>query len=260
MRKLETIQPEALLDYPSDARLPASLVGLLAPDLNVCARGALTSLWSEPAVGVVRLNVGTHAAYGRPFQHIDFYNSSPDLEVFALPPAGQPVYFGFIKDAQKRGCKIRIIGGAERDSLAKQAPKNFYSALFIDVTRNDLRDINTDLFTKEAVADMMASLTETGVVCFHTSHRYHDLVPPLVDAAASLGLAWKVGKDAYFERAYAHFSSEWVMIARKSEYLQHLTSVKAKDRDLQWHTPKSTGKHLWRDGQEHDLKPLARGK
>jgi hypothetical protein len=202
--------------------------------------------------------VATHAAYGRPFQQIHFYSSSPELKEFSLPRAGRPRYFGYIHDAQERGTRVAIVEGPERRSLAR-APRSYYSALFVDITRNDLRDINTDLLTKEAVADMMASLTETGVLCFHTSHRYHDLVPPIIDAAASLRLSWKLGKDGYYEGGDAgHFSSEWVMIARKPAYLQHLNNVQTKEQNLHWDTPPSTGRHLWRDGQEHDLIPLAR--
>src|SRR5262249_15500273 len=153
--------------------------------------GALVGLWSEPAIGVVRLNVGTHAAYGRPFQHMLFYDSTPEIKVLSLPPDGQPVYFGFVRDARERGCCANVLDGPERPTLGKKGPKKFYSALFVEITRNDLRDINTDLMTREALAEMMDTLTETGVLCFHTSHRYYDFTLPILDAAKSLQLAWK---------------------------------------------------------------------
>src|ERR1043166_9231456 len=82
MTKLDSFAPAGLLDYPSDARLPTSLMGLLS---GSDPRNSLAALVSEPAIGVVRLNVGTHAAYGRPFQQMHFYNSSPELEEFSLP-------------------------------------------------------------------------------------------------------------------------------------------------------------------------------
>src|SRR4051794_1063597 len=63
---------------------------------------------------------------------------SPEVKAFSLPAARQPVYFGFIRDAQNRGCNCRVIDGPERLSLAKKAPQRFYSALFFDITRNDL--------------------------------------------------------------------------------------------------------------------------
>jgi hypothetical protein len=264
MTALEWVKPAGLLDYPSDAHAPATLLALLAaPALPGTAMpAALVGLWGEPAIGVVRLNVGTEAAYGRPYQHVHFYNSTPEIKTFSLPPQGQPVYFGYVRDALERGCCVRVIDGDERDMLGKKGPKKFYSALFVEITRNDLRDLNTQLFTKEALAEFMDALTETGVVCFHTSHRYHDMVPPLVDAAKSLNLAWKVGKDsgAYnpAEHPSTHFSSEWVVIARKAEYLNHLSDVKSPKQQLTWTVPPSTGQHLWRDGQPHDLKPLER--
>ena len=258
MDKFEWFKPADVLDFPSDARLPASLVGLLVPGGSLQMR-PLVGLWSEPAIGVIRLQVGTQASYGRLLQHIDFYNSTPEVKAFSLPPKGQPVYFGYLQDAMKRGCQIMVYDGDERSTLVKKGPKKFYSALFVEITRNDLRDVNTNLLTKEALADFMGSLTEHGVVCFHTSHRYHDMTLPLIDAAQSLKLAWKVGKDMgnTSPGTRTHFSSEWVVIARTAEDLQHLTNVLTDDRQLTWTVPASTGMHLWRDGQPHDLKPLA---
>ena len=262
MSKFDWFKPAEGLDHdPSDARMAASLLGCLAQSASVPA-DTLSALWSEPAIGVIRLNVGTHAAYGRPLQHIHFYNSTKELEAFSWPSKGQPVYFGFIQDAKKRGCNVQLFPGDERAILGKKGPKKFYHALFIDITRNDLRDINTSLFTKEALAEMMDSLRETGLVCFHTSHRYHNMVPPLVDAAKALNVAWKVAKDegdrGSSSQLPTHFSSEWVVIARKAEYLRHLQNVTDGEHRLQWQVPESTGKHLWRDGQTPDLKSLAR--
>jgi hypothetical protein len=255
MRKLEWFKPASLVDYPSDARLPASIVGLLSP-VGPLPDRALTGLWAEPAVAVVRLNTGTQAAYGRPFQYVDFYNSTPEMKTFSFPPkAGQP-YFGYIQEARQRGCTVRVIDGDERLSFARKAPRNFYGAVFVDITRNDLRDINTKLMTREALADMFSSVTDVGVVCFHTSHRYHNLVPPVADAARALGLVARVGKDPGVYPNSNHFSSEWVVVARRAEHLRHLTDAKGKG--LKWSVVESNGRHLWRDGKDQDIRPLAR--
>lgn len=257
MAKLEWFRPAGLLDYPSDVRLPASLVGMLAVTPSTHALG---TLWAEPAIGIVRLNVGTHAAYGRPMQHIHFYDSTPEIKTFSLSMKGRPPYFGYVQDALKRGCAVRIIDGPERPTFSKIRPKSFYSALFVEAARNDLRDIDTSLFTKEAVAEMMESLTETGVLCYHTSHRYFALFPSLVDAAKANGLAWKLMKDqGGYERGDSmHFGSEWLMIARNADYLDHLHEVNEKGHHLDCEVPESTGNHLWRDGQPHNLKALLR--
>jgi len=39
----------------------------------------------------------------------------------------------------------------------------------------------------------------------------------------------------------AHFGSEWVMIARRDEYLHHLTEIRSEDRMLEWFVPAGTG-------------------
>jgi hypothetical protein len=258
MGKLEWFRPASELDYPSDVRMPASLVGLLMPTGSLPS-SALCNLWSEPPFAVVRLNAGTHAAYGRPFQHIHFYNSSPELVEFSMPKRGRP-HFGFIREAQARGCEVRIIPGAERTAIAKKSPKNFYRAMFVDVTRNDLRDIHTDLLTKEALAEMMDSLTDDGALCFHVSHRYHNLVPPIIDAADSLKLSWKCANDLGTQgnEIRTHFGSEWVMVTRDPANLRHLVSIKRDQRGLEWSVPRSTGRHLWRDGQAPNLDALTR--
>jgi hypothetical protein len=76
-----------------------------------------------------------------------------------------------------------------------------------------------------------------------------------------LKLAWRVAKDTGDggrSSVPAHFASEWLVVARKAAYLQHLHNVIEGERHLEWSEPESTGKHLWRDGKAHDLKPLAR--
>ncbi|MFO0863672.1 MAG: hypothetical protein U0744_03260 [Gemmataceae bacterium] len=40
---------------------------------------SLAAVWSEPPIAAVELNTGTFAAYGRPYQTIDFYNDQPEL-------------------------------------------------------------------------------------------------------------------------------------------------------------------------------------
>jgi hypothetical protein len=239
----------------SDARMPAFLIGL-----GTCAQflpaEMLVGVWSEPAFAVIRLNGGTHASYGRPFQHIHFFNNAPEVNVFSLPPEGKTRYFNFINDARQRGCAVHIIEGDERPTLRQKGPRRFYHALFVEVTRNDLRDINTALLTKEALAEFMDSLADKGILCFHTSHRYHNIVPAVVDAAKSNGFAWKHAKDVgdVNARQDGHWGSEWVMVARTAADLEFLQSNKF----VEWSVPEATGKHVWTDKGKHDLEPLKR--
>jgi hypothetical protein len=234
---------------------PATLISLGA-GLGHAPWSPANGAWSEPAFGVLRLNAGTHAAYGRAFQVIDFYNGAPEVEELSLPAAGKPRYFSFIQDARDRGCNVRIFHGDERRTLRDKGPRGFYCALFMDVTRDDLRDINTALLTREAQTEFIESLAPHGVVCFHTSHRYHDLVPPLADAAKANGFAWKRAHDAGSERRIddGHWASEWVMVARTAGDLEFLGNTKT----ITWDIPPATGEHVWTDKGKHDLEPLKR--
>jgi hypothetical protein len=239
----------------SDARLPASLVGLLAGARAVPGE-FLVGLWSEPALGVIRLDAGTHASYGRPFQFVDFYDSTPEIVAFSFPPKGQPCEFNFIHDAMARGCNVRLFEGDERPTLAGKGPKRFYGALFVESTREGLLDVNTSLMTKEGMEALMGSVAPNGVLCYHISHRHYNLKLPLADAAKSLGYAWRLAEDHY-ERIEdgereGHFSCEWFVLSREARHLPPVGDMGS----VQWSVPAATGRHLWRDGQRHDLKAL----
>jgi hypothetical protein len=253
---------------PPDATCtPAALVGLgaglqWAPLTRALPGGGgqclpvemLGGPWLESAFGVLRLNAGTYAAYGRAFQVLDFYNGAPEVEEFSLPAQGKPRYFSFIQDACDRGCNVRIFHGDERRTLRDKGPRKFYCALFVEVTRDDLRDINTTLLTREAQAEFVDSLTPFGVLCFHVSHRYHNLVPLVVDVANANGFAWKHARDDGADHAEGHWSSEWVMVARRAADLEFLENTKT----TAWDVPPATGQHVWTDQGKHDLDSLKR--
>jgi hypothetical protein len=254
--------PSERNEHWSDARLPASVVGQLA----YCAAGwpaeSLVAMWTEPPVGVIRLYAGTLACYCRPLQFFDFYDSTPALQQLCMPAEGQPPVFHFVHDALQRGGNVRLLTGDERPTLARHGPQRFYSALFVEITREGLRDINTALMTREGMAELMGSLRQDGLLCYHVSHRYHRVHVPLIDAAGSLGYACKLvldrgPKDAVIgQRDEAHYSSDWLVVAREPRYLESLRS----QGNMEWLAVTGRGLYVWRDGEPHDLKPLEREK
>jgi hypothetical protein len=267
LRRFEWI-PEN--DTHSDARLPASLVAHVAGSFGGGGLpiDALACLWSEPAIAVVELNGGTIAAYGRPFQNIDFYNDIPELVPLNVKVDGKDPPFGFIEDARSRGCNVRVIDGPFKKTVRKDAPRGFYSAIFVDITvqqRQDPKaikkeDVHFDLLTQEGLRDLMDKTTPDGVVCFHTSHRSHEFYKPLAAAAAALGFAAKKVTDNTFDRdakrAFAddsHFSSEWLVVARSPEHLARFRSEQSKTRNLTWDVPPADEAPAWRDGVEPDM-------
>lgn len=228
---------------------------------------------ARPPLGVVGMYVGTMAAYAAPMQEVHFFESNPKIIDLCQPKKGEP-FFTYIQDAKKRGATIKIFPGKERDTLAAKAPKNFYKVLVVEIaTRERLEDILVELHTKEGMALLLDKLADGGILCYHVSNQFLNMVPVLADAAQSLGCASVVGHDAApmppNSSDRTHYSSEWVMIARDQNTLKRLQPPPGYQEQLKadhwhhgqppyWHQPKATGKHLWTDNNKHYLKGLLR--
>jgi hypothetical protein len=205
----------------ADVRPAAFIIGSVAAAGPNAPLAALCSAWSEPPVGVVMMNAGTVAAYARPFQTMDFYESNPRLVELSVGADPGKRKFIYIDDAEKRGARIRVIAGNECKTFEAEAPRRFYHLLIVDISRGD--DVSTELMTKEAMKRFLDASVETGIVCIHASHRYCHLWKPIVSAAESLGFAHvdyhdAATKDHLWNQKIGYYSSDWVLVARKAEY------------------------------------------
>ena len=74
------------LVWSGDARLPAAMVGLGMTDLDSgMPFNAIVNAWTEPPVATIGLGTGTMASYGRPYQHITFYEIDDQIRIFSEP-------------------------------------------------------------------------------------------------------------------------------------------------------------------------------
>lgn len=110
--------------YWADNRLPAALVGLGAAPLAVgpLPIDQLYQLWSEPPVATIGLGTGTMASYGRPLQHVIFYEIDEKIRSFSLPLEGGKTYFNYLEGALKRGSHLEVIMGDARQSMQRSTP------------------------------------------------------------------------------------------------------------------------------------------
>jgi hypothetical protein len=274
------------MTYWGDARLPASLIGGGSPGLGIgLPMDQLVGAWSEPPYATIGLGTGTMASYGRPFQHVTFYEIDEHIRDFSLPPEGRITYFTYLQGALKRGCKLEVIMGDARLTMTKENEnkdssyylddfteaanhkatihwkghtsfakrESYYRAMEVDAFSSDA--IPVHLITREAIEMYMDKLMPNGVLCVHTSNRHVNLVQPVLkiceeakwkdwtrrdangDPVIETGLKWVVCKDSGAEgrgrRAefaepskMGHFSSEYVLVARKQEYLPPYDLVK----------------------------------
>jgi hypothetical protein len=240
--------------YHSDSRIVACMLGHMAgTGLEALPMTALSECWSEPPCATIGLGTGTMAHYGRPFQHVHFYEIDNHVRKLSFPSKGlnyfvrnetndkgvafpldgerDKAYFTYLIDALDRGCAVQVLMGDARlrmalpyenyyqNSKSGGGPENFYKMLVVDAFSSDA--IPAHLITKQAIEMYMGHMAEDGVICLHTSNRYVRLPKVIVDVANDLDYVWSVGHDAPIEsveqklQAKGHSTSEWVMVARK---------------------------------------------
>ncbi len=285
--------------YWGDARMPATLVAQAALPLGtgILPVGQLVDLWSEPPFATIGLGTGTMASYGRPYQHVHYYEIDNHVRRMSLPitkkdqyyftyenlPQEIPfthedylradqlrTYFNSLKEAIHRGCEVEVLMGDARlrmnlpyknmheDHLLGGGPRSFYHMMVVDAFSSDA--IPVHLITKEALQMYFEHLTEEGILCVHTSNRYVDLPLVVAAVASDLGFAYRRGHDQAPGKELGRFTSEWVMVARKADYLEGLkdppnyasqlreAKIDPDDpRSFYWTTPIPNRKYLWTD-------------
>lgn len=282
--------------YNSDSRIGASLVGQLAPAMGMTLPiDGLVDLWSEPAYATIGLGTGTMASYSRPYQHMHYYEIDNTVKRLSLRPAwtekdkapvtyvdfqeggrfeGQTApYFSYLRDSLTRGAHIQVLMGDARlrmnmpyvttkgagyyaDPDMSGGPEHFYHMMVVDAFSSDA--IPAHLITQQGIKMYFEHLTEEGILCVHTSNRFVDLVKVVSDVSNSLGYSCLRGHDENDDRTKGHYTSEWVMVARKAEYLRHLreppgyrAAVRAKNQqravEPYWGVPEVYNRYVWTD-------------
>ena len=164
-------------------------------------------------VAVVGLGAGTLAAYAGRGAAFDFYEIDPAVARIA----GDRRYFSYLDDARARGAVVRTILGDGRLRLA-QAANAGYGAIVLDAFTSDVVPVH--LLTREAIAVYLTRLVPGGVMAFHVSNRFFDLLPVLAADARDLGLAARVRDDWRItpeQAAEQKRQSRWVLLARRDD-------------------------------------------
>ena len=159
-------------------------------------------------VGIIGLGAGTIATYGSKGDVYRFYDINPGVIAIAQRD------FTFLKDSD---ATIELPLGDARLKLEREAPQNF-DVLAIDAFSSDA--IPVHLLTKEAVQVYLKHMKPDGVIAFHVTNRYLDLVPVVEGIAHELDLhaLWieDVGADPLGN------SSSWVLVAQEPGRLNDL--------------------------------------
>jgi hypothetical protein len=181
-----------LRNQPTSYYTPDSGIGRLLESLH--------PRLSTVKVGVIGLGAGTLAAYGAKGDVYRFYEINPGVQRIAQ------LEFSYLKDS---AAAIELPLGDARLKLEREPPQAF-DVLAIDAFSSDA--IPVHLITREAVEIYLKHLGPEGVIAFHVTNRYLDLVPIVEGIANALGLTalwiYDPGDDPLAN------ASSWVLLAR----------------------------------------------
>jgi SAM-dependent methyltransferase len=165
---------------------------------------ALRSLGERPArVGVVGLGVGTLAAYGRPGDLYRFYEIDARVMQVALHE------FTYLADSK---AKIELALGDARLTLEREPPRGF-DVLAVDAFSSDA--IPVHLITRQALGMYLRHVRPDGIVAFHVSNRFLDLVPVVARIAREQGAhAMLVRDEPDEEEDDKRARTDWVLVSR----------------------------------------------
>jgi SAM-dependent methyltransferase/MFS family permease len=171
---------------------------------------AIRSVGKPPAhVGVIGLGTGTIAAYGRPGDVFRFY----DIDQRVMQIAQRE--FTYLGDS---AAKIELALGDARLSLEREPPQNF-DVLAVDAFSSDA--IPVHLITRESLGVYLKHVKPDGIVAFHVSNRFLDLIPVVARLAAEEGAhAVLVRDDPDEEADHRRSRSDWVLVSRDAAALK----------------------------------------
>ncbi len=175
-------------------------------------------------VGVIGLGTGTIAAYGRAGDVFRFYDIDPHVIELARSE------FTYLADSATR---IEIALGDARLALEREPPQRF-DVLAVDAFSSDA--IPVHLITREALGSYLRHMKPDGIVAFHVSNRFLDLVPVVARIARENGAyAVLVRDDPEDDDPSLRSRSDWVLVSRDPEALEgekivDAGAVEAEDR------------------------------
>ena len=158
-------------------------------------------------IGVIGLGTGTLAAYGHAGDRIRFYEINP-----LVRPIAQNL-FTYLRDSH---AQITFADGDARTSLTREAPQQF-DVLVVDAFSGDA--IPLHLLTTEAIALYKKHLARDGIIAFHVSNQYLNLVPEIAQLAIATNMQSRL-IDSAGDEAAGTYRSTWVLLTDSPTFFE----------------------------------------
>jgi SAM-dependent methyltransferase len=179
-------------------------------------------------IGCVGLGTGVVALYGKKGQVFDFYEIDPDIIKIAQ------THFNNLKTSR---AAVRNFAGDARVKLRK-VTNGTYDMLVVDAFTGGA--IPTHLLTHEAMEEFFRVLSKDGLILFHISNQFVNLLPVLSCNAEKMGLHI-MHHESVPELLTYRFYAHWVAVAKNRKAFDLLT----RD-DKMWKEPAGS-KICWTD-------------
>jgi hypothetical protein len=162
-------------------------------------------------IGVIGLGIGTLSTYVKENYSIKFYEIDPEVENYARK------YFKYLNNCLG---KSEVVIGDGRISLENeliQSGSNRFDVLAVDAFSGDV--IPAHLLTHEAVTLYLNHLNKNGVLAFHITNSYIDLIPVM----CGISEKFKIPMHYIIKQVDAEdpASSLWVIFSINKEFLSN---------------------------------------
>lgn len=189
-------------------RQPATYYSLSSGAGRVLAQSGVPANPSEGRrIGIVGLGAGTLAVYGRPGDHMRFYEINPDVISMAWE------HFTFLDDCE---ADVKVLPGDARLVLEQEADQQF-DVLVLDAFSGDA--IPVHLLTTEAMQIYARHLSHDGVLAVHISNSYFDLEPVVRALGDEFGLSARVQACSKGADGGVALESVWMLLCREPAVL-----------------------------------------
>lgn len=158
-------------------------------------------------VGVIGLGAGTLATYGRAGDVYRFYDINPAVVEIARRD------FSYLTDSK---AKIEVALGDARLNLEREPPQQL-DVLAIDAFSSD--SIPVHLITREALQIYRRHLKPGGVIAFHVTNRFLDLIPVVDRIAEEEKMQVAHLPDEAEDDEDRGSRSDWVLVTQNDEIL-----------------------------------------
>jgi hypothetical protein len=194
-------------------------------------------------VGAIGLGTGSLAAYAGPGQRLDYFEIDPGVRDIAQDMR----FFTYLADARQRGATVGVKVGDGRLEIGRTS--GGYGLIVVDAFSSDA--IPVHLMTREAVELYRSKLAPGGIIAFHVSNRYFDLIKVLRAIADDLKMVGAGRHDSETIDALLKKDSIWVVLADKVDDLKPLLAEQG------WETTESIPSDpRWTDRRSNVLDAL----